>query len=101
LPDARVKIAIIDNGIQLGASGINVVDGKSFWRSPNGKFKDFWVDPGTHGTDMAKHIVSVCPMAELVIARVFDAPGRDGRLCPTADSVADVSHQLIRSTEEL
>lgn len=90
-PDSTVRIAIIDDGIQLGPS-IKVVDGKSFWRSDSDDdFKDFWVAPGGHGTDMATYITTACPMANLVIARVADEIGADNMVHPRPDTLAKVN----------
>ncbi|KAK4210780.1 hypothetical protein QBC37DRAFT_390236 [Rhypophila decipiens] len=89
IPKPTVRIAIIDGGIQPGDPRIKVVAGKSFWRPGiDGDFKDFWVSPGAHGIEMAHYITEACPMADLVIARVSSRPGRDGTLCPEAETVA-------------
>lgn len=88
-----VRIAIVDDGLQLAASQrFNVVGGQSFCKEPGtGHFKDFWVDPGSHGTQMARYITKICPMANLIIVRLFDERGRDeGRPSPTAASAAEV-----------
>ncbi|KAI1207925.1 uncharacterized protein F4807DRAFT_433754 [Annulohypoxylon truncatum] len=74
----RVKIALIDNGVNIRHREVgNITAGESFYdsSSPNG-FRDFVADPSAHGTQMAICIRKVCPMAKLYVARLDDSKGQ-------------------------
>ncbi|KAK5988025.1 Intracellular serine protease-like protein [Cladobotryum mycophilum] len=63
-----VKVALLDDGARLeDLHGIQ--HGRSFWPGKPAYF----AGPGEHGTEMARCIRTMCPRAELYIARLDDS----------------------------
>ena len=63
-----VKVALLDDGSKLQG-----LDGKQKGESFRLDNEAFFVGPCSHGTEMARCIRDVCPMAELYIARLDDS----------------------------
>ena len=63
-----VKVALLDDGSKL-----QELNGKQKGQSFRPDNEEFFVGPCSHGTQMARCIRSVCPMAELYIARLDDS----------------------------
>ena len=76
-----VKVALLDDGAKLtDLSGKQ--DGSSFRPDKEGYF----VGPSTHGTEMARCIRTICPMAELYIARLDDSQKVENQKFTTASA---------------
>ncbi|KAK1751118.1 hypothetical protein QBC47DRAFT_364659 [Echria macrotheca] len=91
-----VKVAIIDDGIQLGHHNFNIASGYSFWKDEVGhEHKDFWIDSGEHGTLMAEYITKLCPMASLYIGRLYNLSTTEGVPSFTADSAMEAIEWAI------
>ncbi|KAL7964342.1 hypothetical protein HDV63DRAFT_274884 [Trichoderma sp. SZMC 28014] len=64
-----VKVALLDDGCRLD----NLHGGTQRGISFHSDHSEFWVGSCSHGTEMARCIRDVCPMAELYIARLDDS----------------------------
>ncbi|KAK4225133.1 hypothetical protein QBC38DRAFT_457589 [Podospora fimiseda] len=88
-----VKIAVIDDGIDLGLDIFQerVQVGESFYQLSDfsGRLGAYYVPSGSHGTLMAQLICEVCPVVQLYIAQVEVLPGQDGRRSFTAESATE------------
>ncbi|KAK1245963.1 hypothetical protein MKX07_005032 [Trichoderma sp. CBMAI-0711] len=81
----RVKVAIIDDGVDVSMTGLDekIAIGKSF--SPYANSKDlmspYFVSTSNHGTCMAYLICELCPMVELYVAKLDQrqSSGRNDR----------------------
>lgn len=95
-PAAEVKVAVIDDGIDLSHPIFNkrIVDGKSYLKrstkTRSDRTMDYFVAPGGHGTDMATLICQICPTAKLYIVRLNEGRGGAGERQIMADSAAKV-----------
>jgi hypothetical protein len=67
--EPSVKTAILDDGADLDSVRGMKVRGRSFRADK----KEWFVGPRGHGTEMARCIKTMCPMAELYIARLDDS----------------------------
>ena len=63
-----VKIALLDDGAKL--TGLHGKQAGVSFRPDDGAY---FVGPCSHGTEMARCIREICPMAELYIARLDDS----------------------------
>lgn len=93
-PAPRIKIAIIDDGIDMSKfSSRTVACGKSFSPYPNSRdfMRSYFVPSGPHGTQVATIIDKICPSPLLFIARLdeHEAVEGNGRRI-TAKSAAEV-----------
>lgn len=74
-----VRVALLDDGVN-----VKNLDGvQEGWSFRPDKVSHF-VGPCSHGTEMARCIRAICPMAELYIARLDDSRKRD----PAAFTIA-------------
>ncbi|KAI3006439.1 hypothetical protein CBS147346_3730 [Aspergillus niger] len=70
----KVKVAILDDGVNLDEIEEDNQQGESF--SPT---QEYWVGDCKHGTAMAKCVRQICPSAELIIARLDDSRSNDSQ----------------------
>lgn len=102
-----IKIAVLDDGIDLGMSqNIQIAKGESFYdQSTTGRnsganggrprgFKDYFTEPGPHGTQMAHCIMRMCHDADLYVARLDDRPGLSNCGKFTIASASEVCQNL-------
>lgn len=87
-----VKVALLDDGCRLD----NLHGGTQRGISFHSDHSEFWVGSCSHGTEMARCIRDVCPMAELYIARLDDS-GKYENQKFTIPSCCDVSLPPILS----
>lgn len=77
-----VKVAIIDDGINASQfdNHTSIAGGTSFQCHHNRPDRplDYWASTGTHGTEMAKMVQRICPVAELYIIRLGEGTGERG-----------------------
>lgn len=74
-PRHRVKIAIIDDGLDsslyiIDRTHCRVVAGQSFCTSYSEYTNNYYVPSGNHGTRVASIICQICPEVDLYIARL-------------------------------
>ncbi|GAB1317950.1 hypothetical protein MFIFM68171_08160 [Madurella fahalii] len=82
-PQHRVKIAIIDDGLDsslyiIDRTHCRVVAGQSFCTSYTGYTNNYYVPSGNHGTQVASIICQICPEVDLYIARLDEQYTRSG-----------------------
>jgi hypothetical protein len=72
LPQRRIKIAIIDNGIDKWQDTIseNIKEGFSYASRVSGKLLPWFTAAHAHGTNMASLVRKINPYCELYIYRV-------------------------------
>ena len=73
----RTKVAIIDNGVDIGQSRIaaNVRRGRSFVSSDrNGWYLPWFTSAHVHGTQMASLVIRVDPYCDLYVYRINSLP---------------------------
>ena len=78
LEPLRSKVAIIDNGVDMGQKRIasNVRRGRSFVSlQQNGWFLPWFTSVHVHGTQMASLVVRVDPNCDLFVYRINSLPG--------------------------
>jgi hypothetical protein len=63
-----VRVALLDDGAKLDG-----LDGRQKGESFRLDNAEYFVGPCSHGTEMARCIREICPMAELYIARLDDS----------------------------
>lgn len=63
-----VKVALLDDGAKL-----TDLHGKQEGRSFRAGDETYFVGPCEHGTEMARCIRDICPMAELYVGRLDDS----------------------------
>ncbi|KAF4624934.1 hypothetical protein G7Y89_g13234 [Cudoniella acicularis] len=80
----KVKVAIIDDGIDVPFPGLKIGKGKSFCEGDDDL--EFFVGAGGHGTLMARFAQSLSPQTVFYVARVHDFINSGHRMC-TARSV--------------
>jgi len=86
--NVKVKVAIIDDGVDLLPTGLNdfvpnsqnIVDGCSFYTPPTlggeyTRLANYFFSTTSHGTHMAQRILQMCPQASLYIARLDTVTG--------------------------
>ncbi|PLB48737.1 subtilisin-like protein, partial [Aspergillus steynii IBT 23096] len=77
-----VKVAIIDDGINASQFDNHtcIAGGTSFQCHHNRPDRplDYWASTGAHGTEMAKMVQRICPVAELYIIRLGEGTGEKG-----------------------
>lgn len=67
----KVKVALIDDGIDPVEINFKVADGRAFRENDQHASDDnYYVEAGPHGTVMATLIHKMCPMVELLVARL-------------------------------
>ena len=67
---AKVKVAVIDNGVDHFSFKQGIADGISFAYHNNGDESNWWLASDPHGTQMAKVLRHTDPYCELFIAKV-------------------------------
>ncbi|KAK5989096.1 Subtilisin DY-like protein [Cladobotryum mycophilum] len=82
----KVKVALIDDGIDPVKMRFKVADGRSFSEDEHASHDNYYVEAGPHGTVMASLINKMCPMVELYVAKIV--PGNSGVIPPTAAAQA-------------
>ena len=95
-----IKVALLDDGVDHKREDIEVVKGETFCEIPGEKnsrtrFRDYWVNPGKHGTVMASFIRQICPVVELHVARLDDSGLQRGGGKFTVRSAIDVSFESV------
>ena len=65
---SSIKVALLDDGCRLEG-----LDGRQKGQSFRADDQEYFIGPCSHGTEMARCIRDVCPMAELYIARLDDS----------------------------
>lgn len=101
----KVKVAILDDGVNLDEFEEETQQGDSF--SPT---QEYWVGPCKHGTAMAKCVQQIYPSAELIIARLDDSRSNDSQhpftirsctqVCITSLSAYPSSPRLNRGNDQ-
>ena len=76
-----VRVALLDDGANL-----NDLCGEQKGESFRPDKAGYFVGPCSHGTEMARCIRAICPMAELYIARLDDSRKRDGEVFTSASA---------------
>ena len=97
--DRHVKVAIIDDGINLdfpefAAMAQSDIQGQSFFKvNEYHNLQPAWYSSSKHhGTLMARLICCICPKVQLYIARLHEAPTVGGSRQITAESTEKVSN---------
>lgn len=95
-PQHRVKIAIIDDGLDsslyiIDRTHCRVVAGQSFCTSYSGYTSNYYVPSGNHGTQVASIICQICPEVDLYIARLDEQYTRSGNRVINPASAEKVS----------
>ncbi|MCJ1353824.1 MAG: hypothetical protein MMC33_003811 [Icmadophila ericetorum] len=96
-----VKVALIDNGIHLPQDDLIIMGSKSFWERDKTSFRDFFVAPGGHGTQMVTLIRKMCPQVHFYIARVEDLRQASGERGFTTQSVIELRAQNFEILSQL
>ncbi|KAF3059759.1 putative intracellular serine protease protein [Daldinia childiae] len=96
--DQPVKVALIDDGININELEYYPVGGRSFCpRTEDKAFNyPYYVSSSGHGTVMASLIYRICPRAQLYVLKLADHLGRDGSRQITAKSAARAISEAVR-----
>lgn len=97
-PRDEVRVAILDDGIDLIQAGLDRCIGCSFYTETLEDFtriNPYYFSSTGHGTLMATLVQKSCPKAQLYVARVGQGRSSTGILQPTAPSAANVSPSNI------
>lgn len=76
-----VRVALLDDGAKLAD-----LNGKQKGASFRPDNEEYFVGPCSHGTEMARCIREICPMAELHIARLDDSQNVENQKFTTASA---------------
>jgi hypothetical protein len=68
----RIKIAVIDTGVDPESIKCYQISGASFVTSHSGE-SPWWYSNHPHGTQMAKIITDIDPFCQLLVAKVGDS----------------------------
>lgn len=97
--DRHVKVAIIDDGINLDfpeftAMAKSDIQGQSFYKvNEHQNLQPAWYSSSkNHGTLMARLICCICPKVQLYIARLHEGPTAGGARQITAESAEKVNN---------
>jgi len=97
--NGRVRIAILDTGLELPRSAMNIYKGRIMdfkdWVA-GGKDANSWVDSDGHGTHSAGLILKVAPEAELYVARVFEKQDSDCDLKASKVTKCNIANVCLR-----
>lgn len=103
----EVKVAIIDDGIDSSLAKFQgrIADGRSYLKRSDKPERtvDYWVGPGGHGTEMARLVCQICPVARLYVIRLEEGKGESGERQIKVDSATKVCcfpKRLLPSSEQ-
>ncbi|KAI1474288.1 subtilisin-like protein [Daldinia eschscholtzii] len=93
-----IKVALIDDGIDINELEYYPVGGRSFCpRTEDKAFNyPYYVSSSGHGTVMASLIYRICPRARLYVLKLADHIGRDWNRQITAKSAARAISEAVR-----
>ncbi|KAK3937215.1 hypothetical protein QBC46DRAFT_356837 [Diplogelasinospora grovesii] len=94
-PDSRVKVALIDDGIDANQEFKGVICPKG-WppTEPASEEKPFYISDTGHGTEMAHLIRSVCPYVQLYVAKMRNWTSQTGG--GTREAKAETAAEAIQ-----
>jgi hypothetical protein len=90
----KVRVAIIDDGIDWDYMRQIECEGKSFYKDRNELFDGthpWYFSNNDHGTLMAALVRMMCPNVVLYIGRLDQTENRPGQFQPTLESAAEVT----------